>query len=227
MSASASGYRLIPRGLFDDPGFQALSADARWVLISLMVDLHSSGIGVGYTGELVGRLDPRTGLSVRRIRRALGELTASGWVEADGVLVWIRGQLRADPGMSSDNKRHLVAIQRHVSALPDRPIVRRFRAYYHAWFQDDEPDDAPDADEGDLGDSLPDSLSHRVSDHRTRIIDHGTRNTEHGRPTAGQDGGKRGIPEAAEEKKRESGALERQQPAGSRLNWKADGSPPF
>lgn len=175
---------MIRRSLFDDARFQRLSANARLVLIALKTDLHSTGIGIGYPGELEGKLAPRTGLTAVRVRRAIAELKESGWVEHDGVLIWIVDALHDDPGMSSANPRHVVAVRRHLSSLPFRNIIKHFAVTYPDWFEgdDDHDDDKPDGEEGSgtLSDSLPHSLSHSVTDQGRRETVDGIQETGDG-----------------------------------------------
>src|SRR5690348_6459558 len=96
-------FRAIPRVLLDGPDFQRLPERARWVFVALKLNFGPSGIEVWYPAELVARLSAQTGGSPGGVQDALNTLEEEGWIEREGNVVWIVGQLEFDPHVKQAN----------------------------------------------------------------------------------------------------------------------------
>ena len=125
---SRGTYRGFFSALFDDPDFQALSADARLCLL-VSRGCRQAGpaaIFICYPSVLM----IQTGLPAPRVESALSELEIKGWIEREGSVLWIRNGLRYDPSMRLSDKKHLRSVERALSELPRLAIVLRFCDYY-------------------------------------------------------------------------------------------------
>lgn len=72
----------------------------------------------------------QTGLTSKMSARAMRELEAAGWIEVEGVVVWIKNALRDDPHIRLADDKHRTAVERAIAALPRQAIVLRFCDYY-------------------------------------------------------------------------------------------------
>lgn len=134
MKAGRGLWRSVFSSMTSHPDFQLLTPPARLTLLILRVGGQSTIAGIGrvYTEPLTAE----TGLTPRRIRAALAELSEkptleAPWIVRDGNLVWVRNALRFDPNLTLANVNHKQAVQRAVSALPaSSEVVQHFRAYY-------------------------------------------------------------------------------------------------
>lgn len=120
--------RSLYSGIFDHPEFQALPAQARHVLLTTRL-CAQAGPGAIFTcyPEVLAR---QAGLPARQIERALKALEAAGWIQREGLIVWVVNGLRYDPSMHLSDPKHQKAVARAVSALPRLSIVLRFCDYY-------------------------------------------------------------------------------------------------
>lgn len=121
-------YRGIFSALIDDPDFQKLTPDARLTLLTarLCTDAGPSAIFRYYPDKLC----EQTGLPRSVLTMALAELTAAGWIEEDGAILWVRNGLRYDPYISLANPSQKEGVRSHLKGLPKRPIVLKFCDYY-------------------------------------------------------------------------------------------------
>jgi hypothetical protein len=130
-------YRAIRRVLLDGPDFQKLPAGARWVFVALKLNLGPSGLEVWYPAELVARLCAQTGTSANGVEGALATLEREGWIQREGNVIWIVGQLANDPHVKRTDPKHRKMIQRHVDGLPRLSIVARYVEAHREWFTSD------------------------------------------------------------------------------------------
>lgn len=138
-------YRSIRRVLLDGPDFQLLPERARWIFVSLKLNAGPAGIEVYYPEALAPQLALQTGMPAKAVRTALDELEGRGWIRREANVMWIVKHLTFDPHMSPKDRKHRVAIQRHVASLPRLDIVRQYVAEQMEWFPSDE------AETNDLG----------------------------------------------------------------------------
>lgn len=121
-------HRGVYGALFDDPDYQALSAPARLVLLTVRLCAQAGPAAIfRYYPELLAR---QTGLSVKQIGAALHELSDRLWIVYDEAIVWVKNGLRHDPTMRLNNSKHLSAVNRAVESLPHHAIVLEFCNYY-------------------------------------------------------------------------------------------------
>ena len=127
-------YRPIYVALLDGPDFQALPAEARWVLVVVKLSLGTFGISAvpGFEGAVA----ERTGLTEAAVRRALKLLTDRKWIERERNVVWLIRGLTFEPNMSPANALHRKNLGTKIESLPRLEIIRRFREFYAAWFVD-------------------------------------------------------------------------------------------
>ena len=120
--------RSLYSALFDDPDFQALPAAARHTLLTarLCPQAGPGAIFICYP-EILAR---QTGLSLRCIEGALKALEGAGWIQREGLILWVVNGLRYDPTMHLSDAKHQKAVARAVAALPHLSIVLRFCEYY-------------------------------------------------------------------------------------------------
>jgi hypothetical protein len=124
--------------VLDDPCFQQLTADARWVYVVLTVALGPAGIDAHYPDALAVELAARTGLAVPQVTVALEELQAAGWVQREGRVIWAVHQLGLDPILNVRNAKHRTSVQNWLRTLPDSSLTRAFMEHYPAWCGSDE-----------------------------------------------------------------------------------------
>jgi hypothetical protein len=125
-------YRSIYVILFDGPEFQALDADARWLLVTMRLTLGACAIAA--IPAMMAVLTDRTGLPPDRVRQGLEALRSAGWIEVESNIAWVVRGLEFEPHLEAKNQPHRTYVQRHVASLPRLPIVDRFRAKYAEWF---------------------------------------------------------------------------------------------
>ncbi len=120
--------RSLYAGIFDHPEFQALPAQARHVLLTTRL-CAQAGPGAIFTcyPEVLAR---QTGLPARHIERALKALEAAGWIQREGLIVWVVNGLRYDPSMKLADPKHRKAVTRSIASLPKLEIVLKFCDYY-------------------------------------------------------------------------------------------------
>mgnify|MGYP001562407556 FL=1 len=120
--------RSLYSAIFDDPDFQALPPTARHVLLTARL-CPQAGPGVIFTcyPEVLAR---QTGLLARQVKGALKALEGAGWIQREGLILWVVNGLRYDPTMHLSDVKHQKAVARSVAALPRLEIVLRFCDYY-------------------------------------------------------------------------------------------------
>lgn len=146
--AERGEYRAIRRVLLDGKDFQKLSERARFVFVALKINIGPAGIDVMYPEALVAQLSAQIGAPAAGTKKALTELERGGWIEREANVLWICEQLQFDPHMSVTDRKHRIAIQRHIAGLPSLPIVERYRNRYADWFEgpfpsESEPNNGP------------------------------------------------------------------------------------
>ena len=133
MRMSRGIYRGGYSVLVDDPDFQALSAAARHVLLTMR---WSAEVTIACIWLLeVPRLAKRTGYPPAICEQALVELASKPspkkpWIFRDGDIVWIRNGLRYDPQLNLANPNHMKGILRSLATLPYTPLLAKFCQYY-------------------------------------------------------------------------------------------------
>lgn len=155
---SRGAYRAIHTVLLDGPDYQALTPEAKLVLITLKLNLGPTGIDVLYPAVL----EPQTGLSARAIVRALEDLERANWIRRERNVVWIVTGLRHEPSRSLTNANHRKEIGEHLDALPRLPIVEAFRAHYEL------PASAPATHANGMGDGIPNGMGDGIPKHGER-----------------------------------------------------------
>jgi len=130
MSDRRGTYRGIYSSLLDTLEFQALSSTARHIFLTMRLCSQNNAASIFRLYE--GTLAEQTGYPVTEIRSALEELAAGEdpWIAYQTGLIWIKNGLRYDPSMRLSDKKHLVAVQRALSALPRCELVVKFCDYY-------------------------------------------------------------------------------------------------
>lgn len=166
--------RSVYSAIFDDPDFQALPAAARQTLLTarLCPQAGPGAIFICYP-EILAR---QTGLSPRSIEGALKTLEGAGWVQREGLILWVVNGLRYDPTMHLSDAKHQKAVARAVAALPHLQIVLRFCEYYGIA----RPFDAPSQGKTTL--ALPKTENRRP---RTEYREPKTEDREPRKPSAG------------------------------------------
>ena len=128
MSSSRGIYRGVYSSLFDDPDFQHLTPEARLALLVVRQCKQAGAAAIFrfYPAVLVAQ----TGLAMKTLDRALGQLVANGWIEREDCIIWVRNGLRYDPHVHMSNPKHFAGVQKHLQELPRLPIILRFCDYY-------------------------------------------------------------------------------------------------
>lgn len=132
--AERGTYRSVKVVLLDGPDYRQLSERSRHVFLTLKLTFGPSGIEVREPEALPHELAAKTGIPSDAVRGCLEDLERAGWIEREGNVVWILGQLHHDPGMVDSNPKHRKGIQSHVGGLPRLSIVRRFVVAHPAFF---------------------------------------------------------------------------------------------
>jgi hypothetical protein len=119
-------HRSIYAAIVDDAEFQELSSDARLLFFILKLSLGVSGIDVIYSSTLIEKI----GKTQRAVDAALKQLRDNDWIRTEKNVIWLRNGLRFEPSISLKNPKHIVAIQKHLRALPRLALVSEFARYY-------------------------------------------------------------------------------------------------
>lgn len=131
MPGERGEYRPIYVALLDGPDFQALTAEERWVLVTIKLSLGMLGIAV--LPGLEAALAERTGLPGRRVRKALAVLQGE-WIQMEKNVIWLVRGFKFEPSMSPSNQLHRTSVNRAIETLPRLSIVDRFKQAYREWF---------------------------------------------------------------------------------------------
>lgn len=151
----ASDFRPLYRAMFDDPTFLGLTANARLVLLTLKALLGT--LGLARVPSLEGQLEEYTGLPRPRVKAALAELVASGWIAMEGGTIHLmRWGFSKEPLVKPGNPKHVAFAQRLLADVPEGVLKTRFVELHPAWFPASE--------------SHADSLSDSLCDSRTALI---------------------------------------------------------
>lgn len=154
-------YRAIRTVLIDGPDYQALSSDARLVLLTLKLNLGPAAIDVLYPGVI----EAQTGLSSVSVDGALTELEQRDWLRRERNVMWVVEGLRHEPSRSLKNANHLQEIDAHLSALPRLSVVDAFRRHYGIGEPDAPPAPPPTMLANGMGDGMGDGIpKHRVTE---------------------------------------------------------------
>ena len=82
----------------------------------------------------IGQIAEDTGLSQDEVRACIAELCAADWCEYHHPVIWIRGHGNINDKLGTrdfrQNDSWVRATQKHLDAMPDSPLVERFRAYH-------------------------------------------------------------------------------------------------
>jgi len=121
--------RYVPTRWNLDHGFLALQSDTRLLLLGLWTwpETPTSGLTITDPGSIAKAI----GISPRRAATCLAELAIAGFVEVDqdSSVLWLRGFWETQLG-GKPNANHKAATRSQLRALPDTPMLRRFRAEY-------------------------------------------------------------------------------------------------
>lgn len=121
-------YRGLFSAIFDDPDYQALTPDARLVLLTVRLCLQAGpGAIFRYYPAVIAS---QTGLALEDVDKALRELAQADWVVRDDTILWVRNGLRYDPSVRLGDPKHRKAVEKALAALPKRAIVLMFCDHY-------------------------------------------------------------------------------------------------
>lgn len=132
--AHRGAYRAVASVLVDGPDWNGLTPEARLVFLTTKVAIGPSGIEL--IPAAMEAMRDRTGLPLGRVKDAVVELDAAGWMRVQGNVVWIVKGLAFEPSLIHANPKHRTAIRHHVQGLPRLEIVRQFVEMYREWFDD-------------------------------------------------------------------------------------------
>lgn len=121
-------YRSVYCVLLDDAGYQALTPNARLMLLTLKFTRMNNAAGIFLS--YVEPLQRQTGLSFPAVRTALEELEAGGWIAREQDVIWIINHLRYDPSKPLNDPKKRKWVQRVLSGLPSLGVVRGFAETY-------------------------------------------------------------------------------------------------
>jgi hypothetical protein len=141
--ASRGEWRSIPTVLVDEPAFQALSSDARLLLLILRLTCGASGIAC--IPGLAVVLEERSGIHPDDVGPALQELEYAQFIRRERNVVWVVEVLATEPNLRVTDAKHRKGIRGHIAGLPALGVVRAFVDRYREWFQ------ASDGPWGSLG----------------------------------------------------------------------------
>lgn len=130
--------------MLDTDEFQALPERARHLLLTMKQSRinNMAGIFVCRSGE-IGILADQTGMSGKDIGLALKDLEKGNWILRSKGLVWIRNQLRFDPGIKLNNSNHVNGVLNVLLGLPNCPLIVKYCDYYDLVYPFDSPPIAP------------------------------------------------------------------------------------
>ena len=134
MTDREGGYVDVMYRLATDPDYLGLSAEARLVLLTLMLLLHECGPATGFGRLNMEDLVESSGLDHAACVAALDELCSKPsqkkpWLVKEGRLLWIRNMFRFQG--SYRHPRTLAAVLRRVeSEYGKTSIAKAFVAHY-------------------------------------------------------------------------------------------------
>lgn len=121
--------RYVPTRWNLDHSFVALQYDTRLLLLGLWTwpETPTSGLTITDPGWIAKAI----GIPPKRAEHCLVELANAGFVEVDpdSAVVWVRGFWETQLG-AAPNSNHRAATRSQIQALPDTPMLRRYRAVY-------------------------------------------------------------------------------------------------
>ena len=131
MATDRGTYRSTYTALLDDEDFRRLPSESRHVLQTIKISRinNVAGIFVCSDGEIV-TLSKQTGYTTKAIQKAIDTLCREGWVFYDGVVLWVRNQLRFEPNVKLTNEKQRVGIEKILKSLPKSTITAKFCKYY-------------------------------------------------------------------------------------------------
>lgn len=124
-------YRSTYAVMLDDGDFQKLPPEARHLfhVIKNTRLNNMAGIFVCDAGGLV-TLAQQTGYTIKGIRRGIDTLSKGNWIVYDGVILWVRNQLKFDPNVVLNNPKHTSGVLNVLKSLPRSEIVVKYCDYY-------------------------------------------------------------------------------------------------
>lgn len=131
MKRDRGEYRPIYAALLDGPEYQKLSGDARQLLVILKIKLGA--VGIGCVPSFENACVYWAARRLREVRKALAELQEQGWIEVEENVVWLVRGFEFEPSFEPSNINQRKYVQRTLDALPNLPIVQRWKARYAAW----------------------------------------------------------------------------------------------
>ena len=133
-------YRSIYSVMLDDPDFQALPADARYLFLILKISRlnNSAGIFILDDGGFV-TLEKQSGMSLKRIKKAFRYLSDTHSIAFRYPIVWLKNSLKYEPGITLSNEKHKKGIENILKSLPKNEIVLKFCDYYNLAYPFDTP----------------------------------------------------------------------------------------
>ena len=114
-----------------DPEFKALPAESRGIWLQLVFHPANGMSGLFYFP--ISQLEDFTGYPQKKAWTIFERLTETRWVVYDfrTSLLWIRNQLRFDPGKPLLDRKKRAAIAKHLYTLPRSPLLLEFIRSYH------------------------------------------------------------------------------------------------
>ena len=121
-------YRAIYTNLWDDPDFRALPVEAKFVFLNIRTSPLSNMPCI--FPFYVEPIEKQTGLSKKRIKKALDTLCHGQWIAIQDGILWVKNGLKYDPNISLRNPKHLEAIKKILLGLPKSKLIKDFCSYY-------------------------------------------------------------------------------------------------
>jgi len=121
-------YRSIASVLLDLPKYRELPQLSRHILLTLLTSRINNLSGVFLLDEgAVVTLAAQVGTDQTSLIEALKGLESGGWLESEGQVCWVVGQLERDPHVWQSNPKHRSAIATIFAGLPPtKSVVKRF-----------------------------------------------------------------------------------------------------
>jgi len=105
-------------GLWSDPEFEPLSADAALLYIWSWTNTHTNWAGLYTVGR--GTIALQSKVPADRLDAALEELRSIGWLHYEDGVLWVRGRVK---NIRSKSRRMAVSVARDVARVrPDHPL---------------------------------------------------------------------------------------------------------
>lgn len=125
-------YRSTYSVMLDTDEFRVLTSDARLVLHTIKNSRlnNMAGIFICRDDDGLITISKQSGLPVGRVSKAIQELIDTDWIAYREGILWVRNQLKFEPGITLANEKHKAGVINILKSLWNSEIVANYCKYY-------------------------------------------------------------------------------------------------